>query len=218
MYSMQSSECVARWLGVANGAANADEGVPRGRRKSQGLTLKEKAHFVFKNRYLIVKRRDNLSESEEATLATMFAYQPGLKTGRTFMDKVFLCYSPRLRRSACPTLGCVGLFGAIRLLALASFVPIRRQVSQTSSGHINQRSDHQLQCLFSHPGHTSPCMHLVRMSGLARDFALVPEWTVSYEPPDPDSVTCSFPSQRRRLVKRSPLFRVGNLAAISRIV
>ena len=65
----------------------------KGRRKSQGLTLKEKAHFVFKNRYLIVKRRENLSESEEATLATMFAYQPGLKTLRTFMDKVFVLFS-----------------------------------------------------------------------------------------------------------------------------
>ena len=62
----------------------------------------EKVHFVFKNRYLIVKRRENLSESEEATLATMFAYQPGLKTLRTFMDKVFVLFSAnQTRQQAC---------------------------------------------------------------------------------------------------------------------
>ena len=60
--------------------------------KSWGLTpeVVEKAHFVFKNRYLIVKRRENLSESEEATLATMFACQPGLKQRRSIIRFLLL--------------------------------------------------------------------------------------------------------------------------------
>ncbi len=65
----------------------------KGRKKNQGLTLKEKAHFIFKHRYLIVKRRENLSEPEQETLVTMLAYLPALKTLRTFMDKVFALFS-----------------------------------------------------------------------------------------------------------------------------
>jgi hypothetical protein len=30
----------------------------------RGLTVKEKAHFVFRRRHLVVKRRENLSESD----------------------------------------------------------------------------------------------------------------------------------------------------------
>ena len=33
--------------------------------RRRGLTVKEKAHFVFKHRHLIVKRRENLTESEQ---------------------------------------------------------------------------------------------------------------------------------------------------------
>lgn len=65
----------------------------KGRRKTQGPMLKEKAKFIFKNRYLIVKRREHLSESEEEKLATMLAYLPALKTLRTFMDKVYALFS-----------------------------------------------------------------------------------------------------------------------------
>jgi len=61
--------------------------------KKKGLTLKEKAHFIFKHRYLIVKRRENLSEAEQKTLATMLAYLPALGTLRTCMDKVFALFS-----------------------------------------------------------------------------------------------------------------------------
>jgi hypothetical protein len=65
----------------------------KGRKKKPGLTLTQKAHFIFKHRYVMVKRRENLSEVEEETLATMLAYLPSLETLRTFMDKIFDLFS-----------------------------------------------------------------------------------------------------------------------------
>ena len=61
----------------------------KSRAKRKGLTNKEKAHYVFRRRYLIVKRRDNLTEQERDDLATMFAYLPELATLRSFVDQVY---------------------------------------------------------------------------------------------------------------------------------
>src|SRR3954468_17440291 len=55
----------------------------------RGLTVKEKAHFVFKHRYLIVKRRENLAESEQADLKQMLEYLPELATLRRFADRLY---------------------------------------------------------------------------------------------------------------------------------
>ena len=55
----------------------------------RGLTVKEKAHFVFKHRYLIVKRRENLTESERADLKQMLEYLPELATLRRFADRLY---------------------------------------------------------------------------------------------------------------------------------
>jgi hypothetical protein len=55
----------------------------------RGLTVKEKAHFVFKHRYLIVKRRENLTESEQADLTQMLEYLPELATLRRFADRLY---------------------------------------------------------------------------------------------------------------------------------
>jgi ssDNA-binding Zn-finger/Zn-ribbon topoisomerase 1 len=55
----------------------------------RGLTVKEKAHFVFKHRYLIVKRRENLAESERAELKQMLEYLPELATLRRFADRIY---------------------------------------------------------------------------------------------------------------------------------
>jgi transposase-like protein len=54
----------------------------------RGLTVKEKAHFVFKHRYLIVKRRENLTESERGDLTVMLEYLPVLSTLRRFADRI----------------------------------------------------------------------------------------------------------------------------------
>ena len=55
----------------------------------RGLTVKEKAHFVFKHRHLIVKRRENLTESERDDLTRMLEYLPGLSTLRRFADRIY---------------------------------------------------------------------------------------------------------------------------------
>src|SRR3954449_6583193 len=55
----------------------------------RGLTVKEKAHFVFKRRHLVVKRRENLSESERDDLARMLEYLPELATLRRFADRIY---------------------------------------------------------------------------------------------------------------------------------
>lgn len=65
----------------------------KGRKKKSKMRLKDTAHFVFKHRYLIVKRRENMTEEEHKTLATMLSYLPELKTLRLFMDKIFELFS-----------------------------------------------------------------------------------------------------------------------------
>lgn len=49
-------------------------------RAAAGPTNKEKAGFVMKHRFLIVKNTDDLTEQQRETLATMFEYLPQLKT------------------------------------------------------------------------------------------------------------------------------------------
>ncbi|MFI5455996.1 MAG: transposase [Isosphaerales bacterium] len=55
----------------------------------RGPTVKDKAHFVFKHRYLIVKRRENLTESERGDLTRMLEYLPELSTLRRFADRIY---------------------------------------------------------------------------------------------------------------------------------
>lgn len=55
-------------------------------RQRQQAKHKEKAKFVFKHRYLIVKRRGELSEQERKYLRTMLEYLPELRPLRAFSD------------------------------------------------------------------------------------------------------------------------------------
>jgi transposase-like protein len=55
----------------------------------RGPTAKEKAHFIFKHRHLIVKRRQNLTESERDDLVRMLGYLPELATLRHFADRIY---------------------------------------------------------------------------------------------------------------------------------
>ena len=57
--------------------------------KRRGLTVKEKAHFVFKHRHLIVKRRENLTEAERSDLKRALEYLPALATLRRFADRIY---------------------------------------------------------------------------------------------------------------------------------
>lgn len=55
----------------------------------RGPTMKEKAHFVFKHRYLIVKRRENLTDSDRDDLTRMLEYLPDLSVLRRFADRLY---------------------------------------------------------------------------------------------------------------------------------
>src|SRR4051812_4970673 len=57
--------------------------------KRRGLTIKEKAHFVFRQRHLIVKRRENLTEAERCDLKRALDYLPALVTLRRFADRIY---------------------------------------------------------------------------------------------------------------------------------
>ena len=58
-------------------------------RRRRGLLLKEKANFVFKHRYLIVKRRENFNGADHDDLRRMLEYLPELKTLRRFADQIY---------------------------------------------------------------------------------------------------------------------------------
>lgn len=56
--------------------------------RRQQRKRKEQAHFIFKRRFLIVKRRDRLTEHEQQDLATMLEYLPELRPLRAFADSL----------------------------------------------------------------------------------------------------------------------------------
>jgi hypothetical protein len=68
------------------------------RAKSKGPTNKEKAAYVFKRRYLIVKRQENLSEQERAELRRMFVYLPELRTLWQFCQETYKLWSAEQSR------------------------------------------------------------------------------------------------------------------------
>jgi hypothetical protein len=58
-------------------------------RRRRGLMLKEKASFVSKHRYLIVKRREHLTERDHSDLRQMLEYLPELAPLRRFADRIY---------------------------------------------------------------------------------------------------------------------------------
>ncbi len=74
------------------GGRKRKRGRPRkgAREKRGGLpTCKEKAAFVFKRRYLVVKRFESLDQRERADLEVMFGYLPQLKVLWRFAQEVY---------------------------------------------------------------------------------------------------------------------------------
>jgi hypothetical protein len=55
-------------------------------RRHRQKKCKDQAQFIFKRRFLIVKRRDRLTEHEQQDLATMLEYLPELRPLRAFAD------------------------------------------------------------------------------------------------------------------------------------
>jgi hypothetical protein len=69
------------------------------RRRQQGPTAKDKAAFVWKHRFLIVKRAAKLTEGEKKDLAQLLAYLPELRLLRSFSQDLYrlLDHSQTLR-------------------------------------------------------------------------------------------------------------------------
>jgi hypothetical protein len=63
------------------------------RRRRRGPTNKEKAAFVYKHRFLIVKRSAKLSKQEWEQLGQMFQYLPQLRTLWQFCGRVYQLFS-----------------------------------------------------------------------------------------------------------------------------
>ena len=63
-------------------------------RQRKGPTLKDKSHFVFKHRHLIVTKDENLRDRQRQDLRTMFEYLPGLRSLRTFVQKAGQLFDP----------------------------------------------------------------------------------------------------------------------------
>ncbi len=61
----------------------------KGAASRRGLSVKEKAKFVFKRRHLIVKRQEKLTESERGDLTRMLQYVPALGVLRRFADRIY---------------------------------------------------------------------------------------------------------------------------------
>jgi len=57
--------------------------------RRRGLTMKQRAHFVFKHRHLVVQCRENLTESDRANLTRMLEYLPELSTLRRFAERIY---------------------------------------------------------------------------------------------------------------------------------
>jgi hypothetical protein len=63
------------------------------RRQRRGPSNKDKASFVYKHRFLIVKRPENLSERDSQQLKQMFEYLPQLRTLRKFCLEVYQLFT-----------------------------------------------------------------------------------------------------------------------------
>jgi transposase len=127
----------------------------RGRRTGQGPTNKEKAAFVFKRRYLIVKRFEGLDEPEKADLQRVLGYLPELKTLWGFAQEVYKAWgaeqSPKVARwrwarlrnkpeyQAVPELkGVLEWLGGERLEKTLAFLGRPERQRQRTNNHVER--------------------------------------------------------------------------------
>jgi Transposase len=80
-----------------NGGRKRPRGRPTEKQKRQarrrGPTAKEKSAFVFKHRFLIVKRAENLTSKDWDNLCQMFRYLPELRPLRQFCQDVYQLFN-----------------------------------------------------------------------------------------------------------------------------
>jgi transposase-like protein len=97
-----------------NGGRKRKRGRPtkaqRRARKQQQQSVKDKAHFVFKRRTLIVTRRENMNDQERKDLRTMLQYLPGLATLRKFVDRLHALFETNqsLHQARCRRAALIG--------------------------------------------------------------------------------------------------------------
>ena len=70
----------------------------RRRAGGKGPRSKDKAAFIFKRRYLVVKRWESLSERERADLEVMFGYEPQLETLWRFSQEIYKVWQTQQSR------------------------------------------------------------------------------------------------------------------------
>jgi len=61
---------------------------PRRRTPARGPTLRDQAYFVFKHRYLLVKRADHFTAADRHQLQLLLQYAPALRPVRAFVEEV----------------------------------------------------------------------------------------------------------------------------------
>jgi transposase-like protein len=128
---------------------------PKARARRRGLTNQEKSAFIFKHRWLIVRRRDQMSDQERADLATMLSYLPELKTLRDFVDRLGLLFeegqseaSARRRHAelvsdpsflAVPELAkAIGALGAEKFAKMIAFLKSRACRRVRTNNHVER--------------------------------------------------------------------------------
>ncbi len=128
---------------------------PKARARRRGLTNKEKSAFVFKHRWLIVRRRDKMSDQERADLATMLSYLPELATLRDFVDRLGLLFedgqseaTARRRHAALvsdrsflavPELAkAIGALGAEKFVKMIAFLKSRACHRVRTNNHVER--------------------------------------------------------------------------------
>ena len=62
---------------------------PQGRRRQRGPTAREKAAFVWKHRFLVVKKTAKLTKAERKDLEQLLAYLPELRLLRSFSQDIY---------------------------------------------------------------------------------------------------------------------------------
>jgi len=103
--------------------------------KRQKKTLKDKAHFVFKHRYLIVKRAENLSETDRKNLQKMLEYLPALRTLRTFMDRIYKLFEAdqTVQQAGCRRSALVRNLSFVGVPELAKVIKMLRTSQKTQN-------------------------------------------------------------------------------------
>jgi Transposase len=168
------------------------------RRRRRGPSPKEKAKFIFKRRFLIVKRREHLSKREGQDLRQMLEYLPALQTLRSFADDIYQLLAPKQspHRAWClrarllqrPTyqefpglVAAMGMLEAKKFAKMIAFLkcPVRRRVR--TNNHV-ERANRKLRYFEKVRYKWRRRRTLVRFLVLALDHWWKEAWKKDQEP------------------------------------